>query len=64
VLTVAELAVVLHCHKSTVYRMLRAHQLPAFKIGSEWRFHRDSIAEWLNRQGGDFGGPSGWNGKR
>jgi excisionase family DNA binding protein len=37
VLTVRELAGYLRVHQSTVYRLLRAGKLPAFKVGSDWR---------------------------
>jgi excisionase family DNA binding protein len=36
----------LHVHPSTIYRRLKRHQLPAFKLGREWRFNRESIDDW------------------
>lgn len=47
VLTVKELADLLQVHPSTIYRMLREGVLPGFKIGSDWRFNRDSIDRWI-----------------
>ncbi|HEY6394374.1 MAG TPA: helix-turn-helix domain-containing protein [Candidatus Binataceae bacterium] len=46
VMTVKEVAEYLRCHESTIYRMLRRRQLPAFKIGTDWRFHIDAIQNW------------------
>ena len=46
VLTVQDVAEYLHVHRNTVYRLLNREQLPAFKIGSEWRFNRESIDLW------------------
>jgi excisionase family DNA binding protein len=46
-LTVRELATFLRVHQSTIYRMLREHRLPAFRIGWDWRFSRADIIEWL-----------------
>jgi len=46
VLTVVELADYLHVHASTIYRMIRRGNLPAFKVGSELRFVRDDIDRW------------------
>ena len=46
VLTVQNVAEYLHVHPSSVYRLLKRKQLPAFKIGSEWRFNRESIDLW------------------
>jgi excisionase family DNA binding protein len=46
VLTVAELADYLHVHPSTIYRLLRRKEIPAFRVGSDWRFNRESIDSW------------------
>ena len=47
VLTVEEVADLLKVHRTTVYRMLKTGELPAFKIGSDWRFYRVRMEEWL-----------------
>lgn len=47
VLTVKELADYLSVHPSTIYRMLAKKELPSFKIGSDWRFHREAIDNWI-----------------
>ena len=46
IMTVRELAEFLHCHPSTIYRLLRQRKLPAFKVGSDWRFSREAIDHW------------------
>jgi excisionase family DNA binding protein len=46
VLTVGEVADYLHVHQSTIYRMLRRSQLPAFRVGSDWRFDLETIDRW------------------
>ena len=46
-LTVAELSEYLQIHRITIYRMLREGRLPGFRIGSDWRFSREAIDEWL-----------------
>jgi len=46
-MTVKELADYLSVHPSTIYRMLARNELPAFKIGSDWRFHRAAIDDWI-----------------
>ena len=46
VMTVKEVAEYLHVHPSTVYRLLRTSQLPAFKVGSDWRFNVEEIDRW------------------
>ena len=45
-LTVRELADYLRVHPTTVYRLLRAKQLPGFRVGSEWRFSIEVIDRW------------------
>jgi excisionase family DNA binding protein len=46
VLTVIEVADYLRCHTSTVYRLLKHQQIPAFKMGSDWRFNVEAVDEW------------------
>jgi excisionase family DNA binding protein len=46
VLTVEEAAEYLRVSRSTIYRLLKSHQIPAFKIGSDWRFNREQIDKW------------------
>jgi excisionase family DNA binding protein len=43
VLTVSEVATFLRVNRSTVYKLIRRGELPAFKIGSDWRFNRVQI---------------------
>ena len=47
VLTLEETAAYLRVHPSTVYRLLRNHQIPGFRIGRDWRFNQDSIDRWV-----------------
>jgi excisionase family DNA binding protein len=46
VLTVNELADYLRVHRSTIYRLLKNNQIPAFRVGSDWRFNKNAIDEW------------------
>jgi excisionase family DNA binding protein len=39
VMTVRDLSAYLHLHRSTIYRLLRQNQIPAFRVGSDWRFN-------------------------
>ena len=47
ILLAAEVAEYLHVSLSTVHRLVRHGQIPAFKIGSEYRFYRDAIEDWM-----------------
>jgi excisionase family DNA binding protein len=46
VMTVKELSEYLRVHPSTVYKLLRREELPAFRIGSDWRFNAELIDRW------------------
>jgi excisionase family DNA binding protein len=46
VLTVKELADYLRVNPSTVYKLLKRQELPAFRVGSDWRFNIEEIDKW------------------
>jgi excisionase family DNA binding protein len=33
-------------HPSTIYRLLKHNQIPAFHVGSDWRFNIETIDSW------------------
>ena len=45
--TVAEVARYLHVQPTTIYKLIRTGQLPAFKIGAEYRFDMDQLKKWI-----------------
>ncbi len=46
ILTLENVAQYLRVHPSTIYRLLKKRQLPAFKVGRDWRFNLESIDRW------------------
>jgi excisionase family DNA binding protein len=46
IVTVKEVSELFRVHTSTVYRLLAKKQLPAFRVGSDWRFSLKAIDEW------------------
>jgi excisionase family DNA binding protein len=46
ILKLGNVAEYLRVHPSTIYRLLKKKRLPAFKLGREWRFNRESIDRW------------------
>ncbi len=50
VMTVSELSRYLRVHPSTIYKLLRRRELPAFKIGTDWRFNRQTIDRWCEQR--------------
>jgi excisionase family DNA binding protein len=46
ILTIVEVSDFLRLHPTTVYRLVRKGQLPAFKIGGGWRVHTKDLDRW------------------
>jgi excisionase family DNA binding protein len=46
-LTAEQVAHYLRVDKFTVYRLVSQKKIPAFKVGSQWRFKRRMIDAWL-----------------
>ena len=53
VLTILEVGEYLRIHRSTIYRLLKKGQIPAFKIGSDWRFNIEEIDHWRLHHGAE-----------
>jgi repressor LexA len=49
IMTLQEIANYLKVNKQTIYRMLNAKQIPAFRVRSEWRFQKSAIDEWIKK---------------
>jgi excisionase family DNA binding protein len=49
VMTLEEVSRYLHVHPSTVYRLLKRREIPAFRIGSDWRFNNETIDLWRSK---------------
>lgn len=54
-LTVSEVASLLKLSESTVYTMVRAGDIPAVKLGNQWRVSETRLDEWLEQKE-DIGG--------
>ncbi len=50
VLTLREVAEYLGVHTSTIYKYAQQGKIPAFKIGSDWRFKKTHIDQWIEEQ--------------
>ena len=47
IMTVAEVAEYFNVGRITIYRLARNGKIPAFKIGTDWRFDRDAIEKLM-----------------
>ena len=50
VMNVREVSAYLRVHPSTIYRMVKQRQIPAFQVGSDWRFNIEAIDRWCRQQ--------------
>ncbi|MEJ2261800.1 MAG: helix-turn-helix domain-containing protein [Anaerolineales bacterium] len=51
ILTVDEAAELLRIPRSTVYKLAQLGKIPAQKVGRHWRFHRDTLVDWIAGKG-------------
>ena len=49
-LTLAEAAGILKISKRTLYRMIQNRQIPAFKVGGQWRILESRFQEWVQEE--------------
>jgi excisionase family DNA binding protein len=50
ILTTKDVAEYLHIHPLTVHKYAREGKIPAFKIGTDWRFHKKYIEKWIRQK--------------
>ncbi len=49
-MTVREVCAYLRVSRATIYRLLKQNRIPAFRLGSDWRFNIEQIDRWRLRQ--------------
>jgi excisionase family DNA binding protein len=49
-LTTGEVLDCLNVTPRTIYRLIRSGELPAVRIGRQWRFRPADLIAWLDRQ--------------
>jgi excisionase family DNA binding protein len=49
-LTTEEVLQYLKVNPRTIYRLIRAGELPAVRIGRQWRFRQSDLRDWIERQ--------------
>ena len=48
-LTTEQVAEYLNVDKFTVYRLVAQNKIPAFRVGNQWRFKRNVLEQWLQK---------------
>jgi excisionase family DNA binding protein len=65
-LSAKEMQTLLQVDRSTIYRMAEAGQLPAIKVGKQWRFPGNRVESWLKNKAAlpspTLPEPNGFNG--
>ena len=46
-LSIQDVARRFRINATTVYRLAKRGQLPAFKVGNQWRFSEERLREWI-----------------
>ncbi len=49
-LTLSEAAELLHVSTRTLHRMIRNGELPAFKVGGQWRMRESQLQQWVEHR--------------
>jgi excisionase family DNA binding protein len=55
IMTLHGVADYLNCYWGTVYKLIRRGEFPAFRVGSDYRFRRADIDEWIAAGGSGLG---------
>lgn len=58
-LTTRQVQELLHIDRTTIYRLVASNQLPAVRVGKQWRFTRAAVASLLDRRGASLAAPAG-----
>ncbi len=51
ILTAEEICQYLKIPRSTLYKLISDKKIPAFRVGRHWRFKKEEIEEWVEKQG-------------
>jgi excisionase family DNA binding protein len=49
-MTLAEAAELLQVSTRTLHRMIRSAELPAFKVGGQWRVRESQLQQWIEHR--------------
>jgi excisionase family DNA binding protein len=49
-INLADAALILQVSKRTLLRMIQQREVPAFKLGGQWRFRQVQLKNWLDKK--------------
>ena len=47
IMTIKEIAKYLKINEKTIYNLIKKKEIPAFKVGGNWRFKKSLIDKWI-----------------
>ena len=50
ILTLPQAAKMLSIHPNTLYHLAQRREVPAAKVGNQWRFNQQVLEDWLERE--------------
>ena len=50
IMTIKEVAKYLKMNEKTIYNLIKKKELPAFKLGGNWRFKKSIIDKWIEER--------------
>ena len=56
-MTTKELSEYLQLDRMTIYKLLKSGDIPANRVGHQWRFFRSDIDDWIRSKQGRPGSP-------
>ena len=48
-MTIREVASYLKMTEKTIYKLAKERKIPAFKVGGNWRFKKETIDDWIEK---------------
>jgi len=49
IMTIREVANYLKMTEKTIYKLAKERKIPSFKVGGNWRFKKEAIDEWIEK---------------
>jgi len=50
VLSPEEVSKILNVNQWTIYRMINSGEIPAFKVGNQWRIKEEDLNKWISNR--------------
>jgi len=50
IMTIKEVAKYLKMNEKTIYNLIKKKEIPAFKVGGNWRFKKSIIDKWIEER--------------